>query len=231
MIQRFVIVLLSVLLLAGIATADTGTRVIDFVHYTNGTVQVISPNMGIQGTGFQTLGIMWKKFPVIYFVNPSNKYGLGERQVIREVKESFATWDDATGTNLFLYGGTKAKAVFDRDGKNMVFWGKMLQSNVIAKTRVWYNPRTNAILESDMKLNKNLRGGIDPDGEAASAFVNAFDLNDIVTHEAGHVCGLADLYQSTWKDQTMYGYSSIGETKKISLESGDIAGVRYLYGG
>ncbi len=231
MVQRLLIALLSIFLLVGIATADTGTQVIDFIHYTNGTIQVITPDTGVQGTGYKELGIQWKKFPVLFYINPGNRFNLDRSQVINEVRESFTSWDDATTKDLFLYGGTRSKSVFDRDRKNMVFWGKGLPNNVIARTRLWYNPGTMAILEADMKLNKNMRWGIDRDGEGTGSNIRGFDINDIVTHEAGHVCGLADLYQDAWKDQTMYGYSRAGETKKISLEPGDIAGVRYLYGG
>ena len=48
-------------------------------------------------------------------------------------------------------------------------------------------------------------------------------------YELGHSVGLADLYTARCSDQTMYGYASLGETQKRSLEAGDTAGIRKLY--
>ena len=42
--------------------------------------------------------------------------------------------------------------------------------------------------------------------------------------------GLDDLYDKTYSELTMYGYSGEGETKKTSLENGDKLGTQFLYG-
>ena len=39
-----------------------------------------------------------------------------------------------------------------------------------------------------------------------------------------------DLYQSKLSAVTMYGYASEGQTTKRTLESGDIAGIKAIYG-
>ena len=39
-----------------------------------------------------------------------------------------------------------------------------------------------------------------------------------------------DLYTASCAAQTMYGYAGFGETNKRTLEGGDIAGVKSLYG-
>jgi predicted Zn-dependent protease len=56
------------------------------------------------------------------------------------------------------------------------------------------------------------------------------DLRNIATHELGHAVGLADLYENACSEETMYGYSSEGETKKRDLNDGDITGLQQLYG-
>ena len=56
-----------------------------------------------------------------------------------------------------------------------------------------------------------------------------YDAQDILTHEIGHWLGLDDIYDSTQKDLTMYGYGRKGELKKNTLETGDILGIQSLY--
>jgi hypothetical protein len=55
------------------------------------------------------------------------------------------------------------------------------------------------------------------------------DVANIATHELGHTLVLADLYGGGDTEKTMYGYASAGETKKRTLHSDDIAGIRYLF--
>jgi hypothetical protein len=55
------------------------------------------------------------------------------------------------------------------------------------------------------------------------------DVQNIVTHELGHCAGMDDLYESNAVEETMYGYSEEGETKKRDLYLGDITGIIGLY--
>ena len=55
------------------------------------------------------------------------------------------------------------------------------------------------------------------------------DFENIATHELGHSVGLADLYESKCSEMTMYGYADYGETKKQTLEDGDIKGIKEIY--
>ena len=48
---------------------------------------------------------------------------------------------------------------------------------------------------------------------------NAYDLISVVIHEFGHNVGLDDLYSDSCVDSTMYGYSSIGDAGKRSIDS------------
>jgi len=64
---------------------------------------------------------------------------------------------------------------------------------------------------------------------SASGETGKMDFENIATHELGHSVGLGDLYQSACAEQTMYGYAGFGETKKQTLEAGDIAGAVKLY--
>lgn len=67
-------------------------------------------------------------------------------------------------------------------------------------------------------------------GWATDGSADKMDAQNIATHEIGHGAGLGDLYANKDAEQTMYGYSSLGETKKQTLECGDIKGITKLYG-
>jgi hypothetical protein len=93
----------------------------------------------------------------------------------------------------------------------------------IAVTSTWYYTSTGQIVEFDMKLNSYYRWG------NSLVTPNVMDLQNIVTHELGHGVGMIDVYENSCADVTMYGYGSIGETKKRSLELADIEGLLSLY--
>ncbi len=153
-----------------------------------------------------------------------------------EIIASFETWDDVTGADLFSSDGLTTVSGIKLDTQNTVSWVKIVPRNIIAMVAIWYeddgNPETlDPIVEFDMVFNALHKWGIDLDGEGEGyELEKAFDVRNIATHEAGHVVGLADLYEEQYREITMYGYGSLGETLKISLEDGDIAGVQEIYG-
>jgi Mg-chelatase subunit ChlD len=66
------------------------------------------------------------------------------------------------------------------------------------------------------------------------------DIADVATHEFGHFEGSGDMYLPGYigwdirmgthnEDLTMYGIIRKGETKKRTLEAGDVAGIKYVY--
>ena len=78
------------------------------------------------------------------------------------------------------------------------------------------------ILEFDIEFNDKYTWCI---GSKAGKL----DVRNTGTHEAGHTLCLLDLYLEENDDMTMYYGTTYMETKKRSLESGDRAGVRYIY--
>ena len=56
------------------------------------------------------------------------------------------------------------------------------------------------------------------------------DVQNIMTHELGHFCGLKDLYNDADYWLTMYGYSDYGLTYARTLGLGDINGLKVVYG-
>jgi len=161
-----------------------------------------------------------------YYVNPSG----APAGAIDAVKAAFETWDAQVAIELFNDDvGQISKVAGNRyDGKNVVSWGT-LRVGVVAVCYIWYYSGSLEIVEFGIVFNKLYAWGIDPDGEGGTT-INAFDIQNVATHEAGHTLSLNDLYMKEASELTMYGYTSRGETKKRSLGLGDKNGVQYIYG-
>ena len=177
---------------------------------------------------FDYTGRYLPNLPATYYVNPSGSK-LETLSVIVAIKASFETWDNATSIELFNDNVQQTMLYGNRyDGKNVVSWGKLGQG-ILAVCYTWYYKRSGAIVEFGIVFNTRYSWGIDPDGEGGTT-INAYDVQNIGTHEAGHTLCLGDLYMTAAKELTMYGYSARGETKKRSLGHGDVQGVKFVYG-
>ncbi|MDD4876584.1 MAG: hypothetical protein PHQ86_05615 [Dehalococcoidales bacterium] len=159
---------------------------------------------------------------VSYGINPAGAPGSS----FDIIATSFETWDNVTDEPLFN-DNPKLTSLFGLryDEVNNISWAKISGRRTIAVTSLWYiddnNPETfDAIIEFDMVFNSRLAWGIDSD--------TAYDVQNIATHEVGHVIGLADLYEDQYRELTMYGYGSIGETLKSTLEEGDRLGAQFI---
>lgn len=146
--------------------------------------------------------------------------------------KDFETWDTQVAFDVF--GTRDLNSVADGadtvspDNKNEIMWGNIDSPGAIAVTIVWGvfggKPSERALVEYDVVFDNT-------DFVWGDATVNpsVMDFENIATHEFGHAAGLADLYQPSCSEQTMYGYANYGEIKKRDLEIGDIAGIKALY--
>ena len=159
-----------------------------------------------------------------YRINPNvNLVTSGDP--IAAVNDAAEAWDVETADELFTCIGETTKNWYAEDEQNTISWVKFLPRDYIAVAVMWYDPATMIIYEVDIVFNTFHNWGINPTGRD-----RAFDIQNIATHEFGHPTGLDDLYDDVYSELTMYGYSSRTETKKRSLEEGDIAGAVKLYG-
>ncbi|MEN6342263.1 MAG: matrixin family metalloprotease [Methanospirillum sp.] len=230
------VVVIAALLLVGAAGAAKPVREpvdkLVFVHYKDAPLKPSSG--GDPAAAFKLMGVKWssRSLPVSYSVYTANSY-VPEASVATEVQKAFSGWRASTVPVLFSFSGSTSVAPGDApgNGRNEVYFGPIEEPNVIAVTTVWYYRFSKEIVEADIRMNAGMPWDVYEYGSGATyAGADAYDIRNIATHEAGHVCGLADLYTARSGDLTMYGYGAKGEVKKDTIEAGDIAGLQKLYG-
>ncbi|HYV67742.1 MAG TPA: myxosortase-dependent metalloprotease, MXAN_2677/MXAN_2678 family [Myxococcales bacterium] len=104
-------------------------------------------------------------------------------------------------------------------------------SKAIATTTTTSRTSTGEILDADIELNDfgfhftTANGPPCPAGGPFSGCV-AFDIQNTVTHEAGHTLGLA---HSADPSATMYAFAPSGQTSKRVLAADDVDGICFVY--
>jgi len=176
---------------------------------------------------------------ITYYYNPAGEPGDGG--FVAAITASFDAWENDPGSYVdFEYrGGTEEVPGLDvpqPDGQNIVGWADLSDDypNAIGVTIIWsYRSRSEKIIvDCDTVLNSNSYYAWNAsDGQQLpNTDYYDVDVQNIMTHEAGHWLMLNDMYYDAASEQTMYGYASDTELKKRSLEDGDLAGVRRIYG-
>ena len=166
-----------------------------------------------------------------YVIYPENRRGLDPNSILTTFGTSVSTWEFAGQTseqyNIIGTGSLVEEKITRKrlDGINMVRFGN-LPGNIIAMNIIWSNG-INLVEWDQIYDDKDFDWSLDCETEDCTT---KMDLQNIATHELGHAVGLGDLYSDACNNQTMYGYSTEGDTKKRTLESGDIAGLNILYG-
>lgn len=166
-----------------------------------------------------------------YIVNPANTRELDEEFIASNFATDIDKWETEAGIDILGIGSsTNEILVADTvspDNKNEAYFADVDHEGAIAITIVWGifggPPPFRQLVEWD-QVYDDVDFDWSENGEA-----DKMDFESIATHELGHSVGLGDLYTDACSEQTMYGYAGCGETKKRSLEAGDIAGIKKLY--
>lgn len=175
-----------------------------------------------------------------YMVDPTNTEGLSDSFVFEKLASGLSKWEDAAdgvvgdGRILDIIGDrvsgeVDGADVDSPDNKNEILWGDVSSPGAIAMTIVWGvfsgPPQTRELVEWDQVYDQ-----VDYDWSASETGIpGRMDFDNILTHEHGHALGMADLYQGSCSEETMYGYAEPGEIKKRDLNIGDIVGISKLY--
>ena len=151
---------------------------------------------------------------------------------------SLDAWDSQVAFDIF--GSRNTSAVVDGtdtsapDNKNEIMFGDISSPNVIAVTTVWGifggKPNQRKLVEFDAVFDNVdfTWGNAGPTSETSLGDTSVMDFQNIATHEFGHAAGMGHP-SSTCAEETMYAYSTEGETKKRTLNAGDISGIKSLY--
>ena len=136
---------------------------------------------------------------------------------------AFGAWMGAGAPSISVASdGTVRSATADHTDELMF---SALRGRTLAVTYTWH--WTTGEYENDVVFNSKVPWFMAP-GEGTGCYtgVNAYDLQDVATHEFGHIYGLGHV-QSPYN--TMYPTATTGETFKRSLAPGDAAGIRAIY--
>ena len=211
---------------------------ITFIHYKKGHAKPPwAGGGGKKDKGSYTYlanGAKWKVAEDVR-VNPTCNDGtVTDSDVISAVIAGMDEWETPDNKTLVIFGDNIITDLGvgynngDYREYNTISFGSYNNSNVIGITTVWGYftgpPSQREIVEAHILMND------DYDWGDADIYGNdVMDLRNVLTHELGHWAGMGDLYESTATEETMYGYSENGETKKRDLYFGDIAGIKKLY--
>jgi hypothetical protein len=153
------------------------------------------------------------------------------------VEKSFAVWQEASCSNggpaavrvdhrfgtaactLHEYNQTDANAniIMFRDDR----WPYEGSGNVLGLTTVTYSRKTGAIFDVDMEINATHHLSVEDEVSPT-----AYDLQSIVTHEAGHFLGLA---HSTIRTATMWPQYTSGSQSFRLLDPDDAEGICAIF--
>lgn len=187
------------------------------------------------------IALFWDRSCMTYVFNAQTfkQIPMGESFVRQTFKSSYQSWADTkcgsstqtpflvaqasgttqTSTSEFLYDVPNESIVVVR---TLAEWATLPDhdSHALALTLIWHDKKTGEILDVDMELNGGAGTFTDCDKTKCSGA--QIDLQNTVTHEAGHLLGLG---HSTVPGSTMQASTTSGpEISKRSLEDDDKAG-------
>ena len=157
-----------------------------------------------------------------HFNTATTPSGLSTNAVSSALQAAFSEWAGAPSINV-ANDGTMTR--YTANHSYDLLFGSTGGS--IATTYTWR--WSNGEIESDVVFNRNL-GWFVASSEGDGCINDAgakYDVENIATHEAGHVYGLDHPSGARW--ETMYAYGYTGETLKRSAAAGDRAGIQAVY--
>ena len=186
---------------------------------------------------YQSQGARWKNTET-YILDTANADGMTDAFVTENTAMSLDAWDSQVTFKIF--GERNASAAVDGadtsspDGKNEIFFGDIASPGVIASTTVWGvfagPPSGRKLVEFDAVFDDvdYFWGDAGPTSETTLGNTSIMDYQNVAVHEFGHAAGMAHPSDSC-TEESEYRFTTEGETKKRTLNPGDIGGIKGLY--
>ena len=187
------------------------------------------PSSGSLCYTYLASGAKWKTVEP-YLVDASNNAGLSTTFVKSNLVADIDKWEVAASADIFgnenLSGIVNRTTIGNLNGNNDVIFADIGSEGAIAVTLVWgyfSGPsKFRELVEWDQVYD-------DADFNwSSTGEVGKMDFENIAQHELGHSVGMGHPSDSC-TEETMYRFASLGETKKRTLNAGDITGVNALY--
>lgn len=183
---------------------------------------------------FISKGAKWKSVEN-YIVDDD----FGPSNTLTGIQTGISSWENAITPAVDVFGtGTIAQANVasignSMNGVNEVAFAQLSDPNTIAVTISWGifsgSPSGRVLVEWDQIYNTDYNwGNAGPTNENGLGDTTIMDFENIAVHELGHAAGLSHPDNSCI-EETMYAFATEGETKKRTLNTGDIAGINALY--
>ena len=150
-----------------------------------------------------------------------------------QVEASFAAWVEPACSDFAFrrVGLVTQTALEPGNGRTEVVYAEVWPHNpsALALTTTLFEPSTGIVREADIELNAEHFEFAVLDGRSCSATTLA-DLANTLTHEVGHLLGLAHPPAvERFATSTMFARSPPCETRKRSLEDDDVEGLCAIY--
>lgn len=148
-----------------------------------------------------------------------------------QIYYSFNTWNTSMDlgyevANTYPFSMCHSENVYpSSDGENRITGVSVGAGEYLMQTTTYrYSSGVDAgkVIEADINVNKSHSWANSPTNDR-------YDVQNVMTHEVGHVLGLVDHYESWAVNLTMYGFSDINESKKRTPESHDITYAKRIY--
>lgn len=161
-------------------------------------------------------GLKWTISSVKYNIDESSiPASLSSAAVSTALDNTFNTWEAAEASSPSFSE--------DNSSTNIIAWQSLgTTTGVVAFAQVSYIPPLKQIVGFQMVFNSDLSWSTS--GESGK-----YDLQNVATHESGHVEGLDHVNAPKDGLESMYKLTATGETIKQDLCTGDTAGIQALY--
>jgi hypothetical protein len=184
-------------------------------------------------------GTKWRRPVEWYFNSASTPSGISVTDAVRALRHAAsnitrarnscgladrvsaqASYLGATARNAGVGSSNSCQA---SDGRNVVSFGN-LAGGTVGYTCWWSSGETT--VEADFKLNKHDYGWT---VDVGSGCRNKFGIQDLATHEFGHVFGLGHVGEASHGNLTMSPVIRPCQNSETTLGLGDVRGLEALY--